>query len=181
VYFESLLETNYGNPQGMAEVFESMQWNCQRDNCIWSLWTQEKVLFDQGPFCNYVSEWDDAEPRMDSMMLGVINLDQSAVMICGANRSVNETAESVAHGLAHNVGWWANEQFCQVLQSQRVLLIVLASMKFSQECYCRRQVHRVMKRKKRHRDVTPAIIHSFDRLCIFLWCTSSHNRLSVPR
>jgi len=105
-YFEDIIAPYYGNTQVISIVFESMQWNYQRDNCIWSLWTDQKGSFNKGPFCNYVPEWDNIEPLKHVMDIGLLRRDQSAVLIYGAPSTSEDTIESFSHGLHANVGWY---------------------------------------------------------------------------
>lgn len=105
-YFEELMTPYSGNSKVIAVVFEGMQWNYMRENCVWSLWTTVKGSFERGPWCNYVPEWDGVEPLKAVMDDKTIPSDQSAVLIYGSPADTAKVAEAVTLGKAANVGWF---------------------------------------------------------------------------
>lgn len=105
-YFEDIMEPYYGNTKVIVVMFENKQWDFQRGNCLWGLWTQAQGSFSPGPWCPYVPAWDGVEPLKAAMENGSILPEQSAVLIYGAESTTVATETSIDLGLAANVGWF---------------------------------------------------------------------------
>mmetsp|Transcript_12242 Transcript_12242/g.17077 ORF Transcript_12242/g.17077 Transcript_12242/m.17077 type:complete len:315 (-) Transcript_12242:66-1010(-) len=131
-YFENIMVPYFGNPKVIAVVFEGQQWSFQRGDCIWGLWDTTQGSFTNGPWCQYVPNWDGIEPLKGKMDDGSILPEQSAALIYGAASTAEATEDSIEFGTDANVGWfyildnwsaWSSTPSQLVLNTQAAMVL----------------------------------------------------------